>query len=101
MEACKMTEQQEKLQNLVTEMYQQCGVEVEPLFPKILVRVLPKEQQTKGGIFLPGGKDQSKPAYEGVVLRVYKPFFQKVWLDDIGWRRDNWNQEATYFQKVE
>jgi hypothetical protein len=95
-----MTDQQEKLQNLVNELHTACGLEVIPLYPKMLVRVLPKESKTKGGILLPGGKDQSKPVYEGIVLRTYKPFFQKVWVEDIAWRKENW-PEATYYQKVE
>jgi hypothetical protein len=94
------TEQKELLKVLVTRLYQECGVEIEPLYPKVLVRVLPREQATRGGIILPDGAKQNKPVMEGVVLKTYKPFFQKVYVESISWRKDDWDQEATYRQLV-
>lgn len=63
---------EEALQELVTKMYVESGVTVEPNFPFVLVRLLPKSQRTMGGIWLPD-KDQNKPVHEAIVLRVYKP----------------------------
>lgn len=65
----------EELQKLVTKLYQEAGREIEPLYPRVLVRVLPREQETKGGIWLPEHK-QNKPALEGVVLKTYKSFWK-------------------------
>ncbi|SRR6266403_930096 len=93
------TEQKELLRVLVTRLYQECGVEVEPLYPKILIRVLPKEQK-RGSIWLPDGK-QNKPEWEGVVLKVYKPFYQKIYLSEARWVADDPDPEARYVQKVE
>ncbi len=44
---------------------------IEPVYPKLLVRIMPKEQRV-GSIYLPVG--QNKTFYEGIVLRVWKPF---------------------------
>jgi co-chaperonin GroES (HSP10) len=65
----------EELRKLVTKLYKEAGVEVEPLYPRVLVRVLPREQETKSGIWLPD-RQQNKPALEGVVLKTYKPFWK-------------------------
>jgi len=61
---------------VVTREYKERSVVVEPLYPRILVRWLPKEQMSSGGIVLTD-KDQNKPVHEGVVLAVYKPFWQR------------------------
>lgn len=66
-----------ELRELVTKLYQEYEVEVEPTFPRVLVRVLPKEQETKGGIILPDYQ-QNKPTQEGLVLKVFKPFWQTI-----------------------
>lgn len=92
-------EQKEQLGKLVTTLYQECGVFVEPLWPKVLVRVLPREQQ-KGHIILPDNK-QNKPTLEGVVLKTYKPFYQKIFLSEAQWVKDDPDPEARYVQKVE
>lgn len=64
------------LAELATKELQEKEIDVEPLFPRILVRLVPKEQ-TKGGILLPGGNQQNKPVHEGIVLKTYKPFWNK------------------------
>jgi hypothetical protein len=93
-------EQKELLRVFVTKLYEECGVDVEPLFPKLLIRVLPKEQK-KGSIWLPDGKVQNKPNWEGVVLKVYRPFYQKIYLSDVHWVSDDPEPEVRYTQKVE
>jgi hypothetical protein len=93
------TEQKELLRVLVTMLYKECDCEVEPLYPKILIRVLPKEQK-RGSIWLPDGK-QNKPNWEGVVLKVYKPWYQKIYLSQAHWVSDDPDPEARYVQKVE
>ena len=44
--------------------------------PYILVRVLPKEHITEGGIILPE-TDQNKPVYEGIVIETWRPFIER------------------------
>lgn len=63
----------EELRKLITKMYEETGAEVDPTFPRVLVRLLPKEQQTMSGLWLPD-QQQNKPTAEGVVLKTYKPF---------------------------
>lgn len=92
----------DKLQKLVTELYQECGQEICPLFPKVLVRLLPRGTETSGGIILPDeSKYQNKPTHEAVVLKVYKPFFRRVWIEDLNWNTEGWDEDAKYMQKVE
>ena len=93
-------EQKVKLGKMVTDLYEQAGVETIPLFPKILLRVLPKEQKV-GSIYLPEGSKQNKPTWEGVVIRVYEPFFQKVYLSEVSWVRDDPDPVLRYVQKCE
>lgn len=94
------TEQKELLRVLVTKLYQECGVEVEPLYPKMLIRILPREQK-RGEIWLPEGSKQNKTTWEGVVLKVYEPFYQKIFLSEAKWVKDDQDPEARYVQKVE
>jgi hypothetical protein len=72
-----MKTKHEELKSLVTELYQEHDMTIEPIYPRILVRVLPREQQTKGRIILPEFK-QNKPTEEGIVIQVYKPFWQTI-----------------------
>lgn len=53
-----------------------------PMYPAVLVRVLPKEHISVGGLWLPDTK-QNKPIYEGIVLRVYPP--KRIQLDSGKW----------------
>lgn len=68
----------DELTNLVTKLYQETEVTVKPMFPKVLVRLLPREQQTKAGLWLPDGA-QNKPVHEGVVLDTYESFWYDIW----------------------
>jgi hypothetical protein len=79
----------EELQKMVMDLYQQAGVAIDPKFPRVLVRVLPREQQTKGGIILPDGYNsttQNKPVLEAIVLKTYEPFWQNAH------RADEWSK---------
>jgi co-chaperonin GroES (HSP10) len=44
-----------------------------PRHPYVVVRVLPKEHKTEGGIFIPE-VSQNKPVYEGIVLDTWKAY---------------------------
>lgn len=94
------TKQKAELRELVTRLYQECGVMVVPTKPKVLVRVLPKEQKL-GSLWLPDGKNQNKPTWEGIVLAVYEPYFQKVYIEDVDWVPGQPDPEVAYTQKVE
>ncbi len=65
------------VKEVVAKEFQERNVEVDPLYPRVLVRVLPKEQTSRGGIVLTD-HEQNKPVHEGIVLRVYRPFWQKI-----------------------
>lgn len=51
------------------------GRKFTPIYPYVLVRVLPKEHITEGGIYLPDTA-QNKPVYEGIVLSIWKPYVE-------------------------
>lgn len=93
-------EQKEELRILVTKLYEECGLYLELLYPKILVRVLPKEQKYHG-IILPDGNKQNKPVLEGIVIQTYKSFYQKIYLTQAHWVKDDPDPEARYTQLVE
>jgi co-chaperonin GroES (HSP10) len=63
---------EERLVQLCQEIYEESGGMVQPIYPKVFIRVMPKEQR-QGMIWLPD-KAQNKPMYEGIVLSVYKPW---------------------------
>lgn len=64
-----------QLHRLVDKIYDLsvAGRRLVPRHPYILVRVLPKEHITPGGIVLPE-TDQNKPVYEGIVLSTWAPY---------------------------
>jgi co-chaperonin GroES (HSP10) len=64
----------EQLRQLAQEYFESFCPRVKPLFPWVLVYVLPREQKTDGGLWLPdldGQKKQHKATLEGIVLRVW------------------------------
>lgn len=93
-------EVREKLRKLVTELYESCGVDVEVMYPKILVRVLPKAQKISR-IILPDNQKQNKPVLEGLVLKTWRPFYQKIYLTQANWVKDDPEPNVRYTQKVE
>lgn len=59
------------------EIYLRGGQRLTPLQPFVLVRVIPKEMVSAGGIMLPDVR-QNKPVAEGIVLETYRPYTQEV-----------------------
>lgn len=64
---------EEKLAKLCQEIYEESEQRFQPLYPWVLVRVLPKETKI-GGIWTPDTA-QNKPIYEGIVLEPWAPFY--------------------------
>lgn len=61
------------LSDLCLAIYMSGGQRLIPMQPFVLVRVLPKDMVSDGGIILPNVQ-QNKPLHEGVVLEVYRPY---------------------------
>jgi co-chaperonin GroES (HSP10) len=77
----------DELKEIVTRLYQGKGIVVHPTYPRVLVRVLPKEQETKDGLILTDYQ-QNKPTHEAIVLEVYKPFWKTLVKSD----RETWER---------
>lgn len=65
------------LAECAAEIYLRGGQRLTPMPPFVLVRVIPKELTSAGGIILPDVK-QNKPAAEGIVLETYAPYDEEV-----------------------
>ena len=61
------------LNTLAQELYEAAGKIIEPHFPWVLVRIMPKANKI-GGIYTP--EKQNKTFYEGIVLRTWQPFWK-------------------------
>lgn len=61
----------EGIDYMCQELYNRCGRHIQPKFPWVLVKVLPKIQQSYG-LILP--QSQNKIFYEGLVLETWAPF---------------------------
>lgn len=71
---------EEKFAKLAYEIYEQGERRIQPTWPWVLIRNVPKEQ-TYGSIYLPdssGSAQQNKPLHEGIVLSVWKPHWSQV-----------------------
>lgn len=72
-----LEKKEKQLEKLCQEIYELAveGRTMVPRHPYVLVRVLPKEHKTEGGIWL-ADNAQNKPVYEGIVLSVWKPYME-------------------------
>lgn len=64
----------EALEDLAQEYFKQAVGIVRPIYPRVLIYMLPKEKQTKSGLWLPdhsGVAKQMKPVAEGIVIRLW------------------------------
>jgi co-chaperonin GroES (HSP10) len=75
------SELQQQLADLCIQVYLKGGERLIPLPPFILVRVLPKDMVSEGGIVLPNER-QNKPVHEGIVLETWRPYDEEVVLTD-------------------
>ena len=73
----RRTERINYLENRISvfcqELYALGTLHIRPLPPYIIVRILPKEQTTQGGIIL-ADTAQNKTLYEGIVLETWAPY---------------------------
>ena len=58
------------------------GRRLHPRHPYVLVRVLPKEHKTEGGIWL-AETSQNKPCYESIVIAVWEPYDEIRWEEKL------------------
>lgn len=70
--------QKDELFELAQRMYKSFHRRITPIYPWVLVRVLPKEQQL-GRIWMP--ESQNKVIYEGLVLETWQPFWRSFSKD--------------------
>lgn len=74
----KIEKLERELSKICREHYETCvgaARRLTPRYPWILVRTLPKDHITSGGILLPD-TEQNKPMYEGIVIAVWKPWIE-------------------------
>jgi len=75
------------LSECAAEIYLRGGQRLTPMPPFVLVRVIPKELTTAGGIIIPDQR-QNKPAAEGIVLETYAPYDEEVVLKKTNFEGD-------------
>jgi len=71
---------EERFAKLAQEIYEQSERRIQPTWPWVLIRVVPKEQQY-GLLYLPdsaGSSQQNKPLHEAIVLETWKPHWSRV-----------------------
>ena len=69
-----------------------------PMCPYVLVRVLPKEHRTEGGIWL-ADTAQTKTVYEGLVLEVWKPYVEEQEVVKTNVNNNERYTETKYIQR--
>jgi co-chaperonin GroES (HSP10) len=69
--------QEQELDRMAIELFTQHEAQFTPLYPWVLIRVLPREQRYMGRIILPDNKSQNKPVHEGIVLHTWMPRLDK------------------------
>lgn len=70
---------EEQLRKTVLEIYEKSkgARRFTPLYPWLLVRVLPKLQEVAGNLVLP--QTQNKVMYEGIVLATWQAHIRRMW----------------------
>jgi len=85
---------EKQLGEIAQKIYESGERRIEPTWPWVLIRAVPKEQQ-RAGIWIPegsGSNAQNKPLLEGIVLATWKPHFSKwrkpgePYKDNLVWR---------------
>ena len=74
-------EMEREFAELAQEIYRAGSRRIQPTWPWVLIRVVPKEQ-IYGGVYLPdsgrAGAGQNKPLHEGIVLETWKPHWSRI-----------------------
>lgn len=68
-------EKQDVLQTYVDEYYKDAVMRIRPVYPYILVRLLPRAHKV-GSLFVP--ETSKKIMHEGIVLETFRPFWQRL-----------------------
>jgi len=89
----------QQLADLCIEIYLSGGERFIPLPPFVLVRVLPKDMVSDGGIILPNQR-QNKPVHEGIVLETYRPYEEEVVLKNKWTTQDGVVHIKEYVDKI-
>ena len=84
-------EREAVLENVAQELYQVSEKLIEPVYPWVLVRIMPKEQKV-GTLYLP--EKSNKIFYEGIVLTTWKPFW-RYYSGDLKFDEENPAQMST------
>lgn len=64
---------EQQLRDICLEIYSLGEERLIPMNPFILVRLIPRDKMTAGGILIPD-QGQNKPVFEGIVLETYRPY---------------------------
>lgn len=91
----KNTEQQlsqleSELSFIAQQIYEMGERRIQPLWPWLLIRLVPKEQ-SRNGLVLPenfGASTQNKPLFEGIVLETWKPHWRRI--KELGENKDHY-----------
>ena len=86
----------EKIRSTAQEFFESFCPNIKPLFPWVLVYVLPKEQKV-GELWLPdldGQKKQHKATLEGIVLRIWATSY------GVGLRENKWSEDGVAMSSV-
>jgi len=58
---------------LALEEYNKLNLNIVPMYPAVLIRLLPKERVSRSGLIYFPDEKVNKPVYEGIVIRSYEP----------------------------
>src|SRR5208282_5749771 len=64
---------EKQFKNICEEIYLLGGERFIPMHPYVLVRLIPRDMISPGGIVIPD-QGQNKPLFEGIVLETYRPY---------------------------
>jgi len=92
-------EMERMIAQLCIDVYLSGGERITPMQPFVLVRVLPKDMVSAGGIVLPDQR-QNKPMHEGIVLEVYRPYKEYVTIKETGFDSHGREYSEDYVKEV-
>ena len=89
----KVERLEKQFKELAQEIYESGERRIQPTWPWVLIRQVPREQMRNGIVIPDGGANaQNKPLLEGIVLATWEPHFSKwrkpgePYKDNLVWR---------------